>query len=101
MADLSRHPDQGAPSPGGGSAESLAVSDATVLGAALVATAVMAIVMPVYYLNESSRQAAAAETFAEIAEERGEHWYQEHRTPQWNQHRLGGTTPKRHHLSIR
>ena len=49
----------------------------TVLGAALVATAVMAIVMPVYYLNESNRQAAAVETFAEIAEERGEHWYEE------------------------
>jgi len=48
-----------------------------VLGAALVATAVMAIVMPVYYLNESSRQVAAAETFADIAEERGEHWYEE------------------------
>jgi len=48
----------------------------TVLGAALIATAVMAVVMPVYYLNESGRQAGAVETFAEIAEERGEHWYQ-------------------------
>ena len=48
-----------------------------VLVAALVVTALLAIVMPVYYLNESSRQEAAAHKFDEIAVERGEHWYEE------------------------
>lgn len=48
-----------------------------ILIAALITTGVIAIVMPVYYLNESSRQVAAAETFDEIAVERGEHWYEE------------------------
>ncbi len=47
-----------------------------VLAAAFLATAVMAIVMPVYYLNESGRQVASQEKFAEIAEERGEHWFE-------------------------
>jgi len=48
-----------------------------VLVAAFLATVVMAIVMPVYYLNESSRQVASQEKFDEIAEERGEHWFEE------------------------
>jgi mono/diheme cytochrome c family protein len=48
-----------------------------VLLAALVATAVIAIVMPAYYLNEVTRQEAAAERFEEIAVERGHHWYEE------------------------
>jgi mono/diheme cytochrome c family protein len=48
-----------------------------VLVAALISSAVLAIVMPVYYLNETSRQEAAAETFHEIAVERGHHWYEE------------------------
>ncbi len=48
-----------------------------VLVAAFLATAVMAIVMPVYYLNESGRQVASQEKFDEIAEERGEHWFEE------------------------
>jgi mono/diheme cytochrome c family protein len=48
-----------------------------VLGAALVATAVLAIVMPLYYLNETDRQAAAEHRFEEIAIERGQHWFEE------------------------
>lgn len=48
-----------------------------VLVAALIATAVIAIVMPIYYLNETSRQAHAAEVFDEIAVERGHEWYVE------------------------
>lgn len=48
-----------------------------VLVAALVATAVLAIVMPIYYLNETARQAHAAEVFDEIAVERGHEWYLE------------------------
>lgn len=48
-----------------------------VLVAALLATAVMAVVLPVYYLNESSRQVAAQETFEEIAIERGEEVFAE------------------------
>jgi mono/diheme cytochrome c family protein len=48
-----------------------------VLVAALIATAVLAVVMPVYYLNETGRQAHAAEVFDEIAVERGHEWYLE------------------------
>lgn len=48
-----------------------------VLVSALIATAVLAIVMPVYYLNEADRQVHAAEVFDEIAVERGEHWFEE------------------------
>jgi mono/diheme cytochrome c family protein len=48
-----------------------------VLFSALVASAILAVALPVYFLNEASRQAAAAETFDEIAVERGEHWYEE------------------------
>ena len=48
-----------------------------ILVAAFLASAVMAIVMPVYYLNEADRQVAAQETFDEIAEERGHEWFQE------------------------
>ena len=49
----------------------------TVLVAALVTTIVMAIVMPIYYLDESGRQAAATEHFEDIAVERGEHLFEE------------------------
>lgn len=48
-----------------------------VLVSALVATAVLAIVMPIYYLNETGRQEHAAEVFDEIAVERGHEWYLE------------------------
>lgn len=48
-----------------------------VLVSALIATAVLAIVMPVYYLNEADRQVAAQGTFDEIAEERGLEWFEE------------------------
>lgn len=48
-----------------------------VLLAALIATAVIAIVMPIYYLNETDRQAHEADVFDEIAVERGEGWYEE------------------------
>jgi mono/diheme cytochrome c family protein len=48
-----------------------------VLASALIATVVLAIILPIYYLAESDRQAAAAERFDEIAVERGEHWYEE------------------------
>jgi mono/diheme cytochrome c family protein len=47
-----------------------------VLGAAVVAAAVLAIALPVYYIGESSRQADAAEAFAEKDVEEGEHWYE-------------------------
>jgi mono/diheme cytochrome c family protein len=48
-----------------------------VLIAALIATAVLAIVMPIYYFNETDRQEHAAEVFHEIAVERGHEWYLE------------------------
>jgi mono/diheme cytochrome c family protein len=48
-----------------------------VLVSALVASAVLAIVIPVYFLDESSRQVEAAERFDEIAVERGHEWYLE------------------------
>ncbi|MBU1227679.1 MAG: c-type cytochrome, partial [Actinobacteria bacterium] len=48
-----------------------------ILSSALVATVVLAIIMPVYYLSESGRQEAAAARFDEIAVERGHEWYLE------------------------
>ena len=47
-----------------------------VLGAAVVAAAVLAIALPVYYIGESRRQANAAEKFEEKDIEEGEHWYE-------------------------
>jgi mono/diheme cytochrome c family protein len=49
----------------------------SVLGAALVTTALLAVVMPIYYLNEGNRQEAAEHFFAEIALERGHEWWEE------------------------
>ena len=49
-----------------------------VLLAALVAVAVIAIVMPIYYLNETRRQVAATDRFDEIAVERGHEWFIEY-----------------------
>ncbi len=46
-----------------------------VLIAALISAAVLAIVVPLYYLTEADRQADAAEGFAERDIEEGEHWY--------------------------
>lgn len=48
-----------------------------VLGAAVIAAAVLAVSLPVYYISESSRQAEAAEAFEEKDIEEGEHWYTE------------------------
>ena len=50
-----------------------------VLLSALIATAVLAIVMPVYYLDESSRQAAAVVHFDDQAVERGLEWFTEYK----------------------
>lgn len=49
-----------------------------VLLSALIAVAVIAVVMPIYYLTETDRQAHAAERFEEIAVERGHEWYVEY-----------------------
>ncbi len=46
-----------------------------VLGAAVVASAVLAIALPVYYVNESGRQARAEEGFVERDVEEGEAWW--------------------------
>jgi len=46
-----------------------------VLGWAVVVAAILAIILPVYYINESKRQATAAEKFVELDIEEGEHWY--------------------------
>ena len=46
-----------------------------VLGWAVIVAAVLAISLPVYYVNESKRQADAAEAFHELDVEEGEHWY--------------------------
>jgi mono/diheme cytochrome c family protein len=50
-----------------------------VLVSALVATAVLAVVLPVYYLNESSRQATAVQHFDEQAIGRGLEWFTEYK----------------------
>ncbi len=44
---------------------------------ALVSAGVLALVIPVYYLGESSRQAEAAEAQLERDIEEGEHWFEE------------------------
>lgn len=49
----------------------------SILLSALIATVVLAIIMPVYYLSEAGRQVAAAERFDEIAVERGHEWFLE------------------------
>jgi mono/diheme cytochrome c family protein len=46
-----------------------------VLLAALATTGILAVVMPIYFLDETNRQAEAAERFDEIAVERGHEWY--------------------------
>jgi mono/diheme cytochrome c family protein len=47
-----------------------------VLGSAVVSAAVLAILLPVYYVNESHRQAQAAESFDHLYVEEGEHWFE-------------------------
>ncbi len=46
-----------------------------VLGAAVLAAAVLAIVMPIYFVNETNRQEAAAEEIAEEDLHFGEEWW--------------------------
>ncbi|HEX9855796.1 MAG TPA: c-type cytochrome [Acidimicrobiia bacterium] len=48
-----------------------------VLTSAVVSAAVLAVVLPVYYVNESGRQAGAAEKFAEKDIEAGSEWFTE------------------------
>jgi mono/diheme cytochrome c family protein len=48
-----------------------------ILIAALVTSGILAVVMPIYYLNESGRQLAAEHKFEEIALERGHEWFVE------------------------
>jgi mono/diheme cytochrome c family protein len=50
--------------------------NSTLIGA-LAASAVLAVILPVYFLGETDRQEASAEHFDEVAIERGEHWYEE------------------------
>ena len=50
-----------------------------VLLSALIATAVLAVVMPVYFLNESGRQASAVEHFDEQTIDRGLEWFTEYK----------------------
>ncbi len=47
-----------------------------VLLAALISAAVLAVVVPIYYLDESNRQAEAAENREEFDIEEGLHWYE-------------------------
>jgi mono/diheme cytochrome c family protein len=49
----------------------------SILASALIATAVLAVLIPWYYLSEADRQVAAEERFQEIAVERGHEWYLE------------------------
>lgn len=48
-----------------------------VLAYALVSTALLALMLPIYFLNEENRQAAAAEFFDNVGVERGSHWWTE------------------------
>ncbi len=47
-----------------------------VLGSAVVSAAVLAIVLPVYFLNESDRQVNATDNFDELYIEEGERWFE-------------------------
>ncbi len=47
-----------------------------VLIAALVSAAILAVVVPIYYIGEQDRQAEAAEKREEFDIEEGEHWYE-------------------------
>ena len=49
----------------------------SVLSSAVVAAAVLAIVLPVYYLNESGRQAGATESFADLYIHEGGEWFKD------------------------
>jgi len=49
----------------------------TVLLSALVASAVLALVIPIYYLGEADRQASATESRVENDIEEGAHWFEE------------------------
>jgi len=49
-----------------------------ILVAALMSTALISITLPVYFLNETSRQASAEHRFEEIALERGHEWWIEY-----------------------
>ncbi len=49
-----------------------------VLLSALVTVAVIAVVMPIYYLNETTRQADATEYYEDVAVERGHEWFVEY-----------------------
>ncbi len=46
-----------------------------VLNVAVIAAAVLAVALPVYFINEGDRQVAAAEKLEERDIEEGEHWY--------------------------
>jgi mono/diheme cytochrome c family protein len=48
-----------------------------VLLAALVVAAVLALVIPIYYLGEADRQASATEARVEVDVEKGHHWFEE------------------------
>lgn len=48
-----------------------------VLLAALVVAAVLALVIPIYYLGEADRQASATEARVEVDVEKGQHWFEE------------------------
>jgi len=50
----------------------------SVLVSALLSTAVIAVVMPIYFLNETGRQESAEHRFEEIAIERGHEWWLEY-----------------------
>lgn len=47
-----------------------------VLGTAVVTAAVLAVSLPVYYINESKRQAEAAEAIEDVDVEEGERWFE-------------------------
>ena len=47
-----------------------------VLSSAVIAAAVLAVLLPVYYLNESGRQAKAAESFEELYVHEGGEWFE-------------------------
>lgn len=70
-----------------------------VLSSAVVSAAVLAILLPVYYMNESDRQDHAAENFEELYVEEGAKWYVKFECVSC--HQLDGSGGAGEHVEVR
>ena len=70
-----------------------------VLGSAVVSAAVLAILLPIYFVNESGRQADAAESFDHLYVEEGERWFEKFECVEC--HQPGGVGGSTEHIEAR